>query len=123
MTDNSSRLEASIEGMRAYYPALHLSIVDTEAGKQAIWRGRVQPIRTAERLEDLLDDIHHERPFYILTGGRGLHHAACRASHTHHGWAEQLTNPHAVYDLEVRYGGGRRHPKGYVRDPIFPEKK
>ncbi len=123
MTDVSSRLEASIEGMRAYYPALHFSIVDTEAGKQAIWRGKVQPIRTADRLEDLLDDIHYERPFYILPGGEVLHHPACRASHIHHGWAEKLTNPHAVYELEIRYSGGSRHPKAYVHDPILPEKK
>jgi hypothetical protein len=122
MTDDSSRLAASIEGMQAYYPALHLSIVKTEAGKLAIWRGRVQPIRTAERLEELLDDIYHERPFYILTGGEVLHHPSCRASHTSR-LGRKMTNPHAVYELEIRYSGGSRHPKAYVREPILSEKK
>jgi hypothetical protein len=121
MSDDSSRLEASIEGMRSYYPVFSLSVIETAAGRQAIWAGRVQPIRTTDRLEDLLDDIHHERPFYILPGGEVLHHPACASSHTHHGWTEKLTNPFAVYELEVRYGGGRRHPKAYVRDPVLPE--
>lgn len=123
MTDDSSRLDASIEWMQAYYPAFHLSVVETEAGREAIWTGRVQPIRTIDWLEELLDDIHHERPFYILPGGEVLHHPACVTSHTHHGWAEKLPKPYAIYELEVRYGGSRRHPKAYVRDPILPEKK
>jgi hypothetical protein len=123
MIDDSPRLEASIEGMRTYYPAFHLSIVDTDTGREAFWTGKVQPIRTTDRLEDLLDDIHHERPFYILPGGEVLHHPACRTPHAHHGWAESLTNPHVVYELEIRYGGGRRHPKAYVRDPILTEGK
>jgi len=123
VSDAPPRLDASIEGMQAYYPAFSLLVVETKEGRQGIWAGRVQPIRTIDGLEELLDDIHHERPLYILPGGEVLHHPACSASHTHHGWAEKLTNPHAVYELEVRYGGGRRHPKTYVRDPVLMEKK
>lgn len=121
MTAAASHLDLSIEGMQAYYPAFSLRIVETEAGRQAIWTGRVQPIRTTDRLEELLDDIHHERPFYILPGGEVLHHPACEASHTHHGWSKKLTNPHVVYELEVRYGGGKQHPRAYVHDPVLPE--
>jgi hypothetical protein len=123
MSDASSPLAASVKGMRDYYPAFPLSFKDANEGRQAVWTGRVQPIRTMERLEDLLDDIHCERPFYVLPGGEVLHHPECAEEHTHHGWAEKLTNPHAVYELEVRYGGGRRHPKVYVRDPAIPEGK
>jgi SEC-C motif len=120
--EDASRLEASIEGMRDYYPTFSLSIVETGAGRQTVWTGRVQPIGTMDSLEELLDDIHHERPYYILPGGEVLHHPACTASHAQHGWSERLTNPHTVYELEVRYGGGRRHPRAYVRDPPPPEK-
>jgi hypothetical protein len=109
--------------MRDYYPAFSLSFKDANEDQQAVWTGKVQPIRTTERLEDLLDDIHCERPFYVLSGGEVLHHPECEAEHTSHGWAEKLTNPYAVYELEVRHGGGRRHPKVYVRDPVIPEEK
>jgi hypothetical protein len=123
MAEDAPRLEASVEGMRDYYPAFSFSFVETAAGRLGVWTGRVQPIRTTDRLEDLLDDIHHERPYYILPGGEMLHHPVCSAVHENHGWAEKLSNPHAVYELEIRYGGGKRHPKAYVRDPALPEEK
>lgn len=123
MSVTSPRLEASIEGMRDYYPAFSLSLVETGAGGLTVWTGRVQPIRTADRLEDLLDDIHQERSYYILPGGEVLHHPTCKTSHVQHGWAEKLTNPHAVYELEIRYGGGKRHPRAYVRDPVVHGKR
>jgi len=123
MTNASPRLQASIEGMRDYYPALSPSIVETEVGRHAVWVGRVQPVRTTNKLEDLLDDIHCERPFYILPGGEVLHHPACAVTHTHHGWSEKLSDPHSIYELEVRYSGGKRHPKVYVRDPVIPDGK
>jgi len=109
--------------MRDYYPAFPVSFIETGEGRLAVWTGRVQPIRTTDGLEDLLDDIHNERPYYILPGGEVLHHNECTATHTDHGWAKGLPNPHAVYELEARYGGGRRHPKVYVRDPTLPEGK
>src|ERR1051326_5436319 len=71
----------------------------------------------------MLDDIHHERPFYCAAGGEVLHHPTCSVAHTHHGWVEKLNNPHAVYELEIRYSGGKQHPKAYVRDPAIPEHK
>lgn len=123
MTDDPSRLDASLEGMQAYYPAFSVRVSASGTERQAVWTGRVKPVQTSDRLEDLLDDIHHERPFYILPGGEVLHHPECEASHTHHGWAEKLTKPHAVYELEVRYGGGRQHPRAYVLDPVLPEEK
>lgn len=108
--------------MRDYYPAFSLSIVEKEAEKHAVWTGKVQPIRTTDSLEELLDDIHHERRYYILPGGEVLHHPECMASHEQHDWAKHLTNPHPVFELEVRYGGGKRHPRAYVRDTVLPEK-
>lgn len=117
----SPRLEASIEEMRDYYPAFSLKVMVTEAGDVAVWKGRVRPIQTTDGLEQLLDDIHHERPFYILPGGEVLHHPKCAAAHVDHKWTEKLADPHVVYELEVRYGGGRRHPRAFVRDPVLPE--
>ncbi|HYX72866.1 MAG TPA: SEC-C domain-containing protein [Nitrososphaera sp.] len=123
MVDASPRLKASIEGMRDYYPAFSLKVVPTEIGEVAIWKGRVRPIQTTDGLEQLLDDIHHERPFYILPGGEVLHHPKCVEIHVNHKWAEKLTNPQAVYELEIRYSGGQRHPRAFMRDPVLPERK
>jgi SEC-C motif len=121
MSDGTPRLDISIEGMRDYYPLFSLSVTTTGIEREAIWTGRVQPIRTIEMLEELLDDIHNERPYYILPDGEVLHHPSCTATHKQHGWTEKLINPHVVYELEVRYGGRQAHPKAYVRDPLLPE--
>lgn len=123
MGGDPSRLEASIERMRDYYPAFRSFIAETNQGREVRWIGKVQPIQTTDRLEELLDDIHHERLFYVLPGGEVLHHPTCAAKHMHHGWADKLTDPHAVYELEVRYGGGKQHPRAYVLHPVIPEDK
>jgi hypothetical protein len=121
MTSLSPRLEASIEAMRDYYPAFSLRVVETEQGRLATWTGKVQPIQTTVDWGSLLDDIHHERPFYILPGGEVLHHPKCEAAHSLHNWAEKLANPHGVFELEVQYSGSIRHPRTYVRDPVLPD--
>jgi hypothetical protein len=123
MTDGSSRLEASTERMRDYYPAFSLSVSTKGTHQEAIWTGRVQPIRTRDGLQELLDDIHHERPYYIVPGGEVLHHPQCTASHAQHAWIDKLTNPFAVYELAIKYGGAKQHPSAYVRDPLIPEVK
>jgi hypothetical protein len=123
MADESSRLEASIEGMRDYYTALSLSVSTKDTHTEAIWTGRVQPLRTKENLDQLLDDIHHERPYYVLSGGEVLHHPKCSAKHTRHSWTDKLTDPYFVYELEIKYRGGKQHPAAYLRDPLIPEAK
>lgn len=121
MNDVSSRLGDSIELMRDYYPALSLAVSTTESGSEAIWTGRVQPIQTTDRLEQLLDDIHRERSIYVRPGGEVLHHPECISKHERHVWIDKLTNPRAIYELEIKYSGGKEHPKAYVLDPVLPE--
>jgi hypothetical protein len=123
MLHESSRLEASIEEMRKYYPALSLSVSAKDNPEKAIWSGRVQPIRTRDGLDQLLEDIHHERPYYIVPGGEVLHHPECAAPHTQNAWVEKLSRPFAVYEVDIKYLGGNSHPAAYVRDPVIPEAK
>ncbi len=122
MTDGSTRLEDSIERMRDY-PSLSLSVLTNETHQEAIWTGRVQPIRTRDGLEELLDDIHHERPYYVVPGGEVLHHPSCVASHTPQEWSDKVNRPFAIYELEIKYAGGKQRPAAYVRDPLIPELK
>ena len=123
MVDEPSRLEASIERMRDYYPAFSLSVSTVGTDQGAIWKGRVQPIRSRDGLEELLDDIHHERPYYVMLGGEVLHHPRCASSHEQHPWTNYLKRPFGVYEVEIKYSGGAQHPAAYVRDPPVPEQK
>lgn len=108
--------------MRENFPAFSLDIRET-GQKGAVWKGKVQPIRTAGSLAELLDDIHCERPVWVLADGEVRHHQLCNSTHTHHAWVDRLINPFIVFDLEVWYGGHKQHPKVYVRSPRIPPNK
>jgi hypothetical protein len=116
----TSRLDVSIEAMREYFPEFSLSGSPIGTGPVAVWKGWVQPIRSREYLEEILDDIYHERPVVMQAGGIIEHRTDCTANHCHHDWMEKVSNPFAKYKLEVQYGGGETHPTAYVRDPIVP---
>lgn len=116
----STRLEASIQAMKEYFPQFSLSGLPIGTGPTAVWKGWVQPLRSIERLEEVLDDIFHERPVVMKAGGIIEHHSNCAAEHCRHEWMEKVLNPFVEYKLEVRYGGGKTHPSAYVRDPVVP---
>lgn len=120
MDASTSRLDASIEAMKEYFPEFSLSGLPIGTGPVAVWKGRVQPIRSTEHLEELLDDIYHERPVIMQASGIIEHSPSCVADHCHHLWMERVSNPFVEFKLEVRYGGGETHPTAFVRDPIVP---
>jgi len=123
MADDSSRLDVSVQAMREYFPEFSLSLPTAGQRGEAVWKGQVQPIRTMDHLADLLDDIHRERPVWVQMGGEVSHHPACTSAHEHNGWVDKLTDPFVSFDLELRYGGGRKHPKAFVRRPVLQESK
>lgn len=114
------RLEASIEAMREYFPAFSLSGSPIGTGPVAVWKGRVQPLRSDERLEEILDDLYHERPVMMRAGGVIAHRPDCAATHCHHDWMDRVSDPFVEYKLEVQYGGGEAHPTAFVREPVVP---
>lgn len=120
MSAETSRLEASIEAMRLYFPEFSLSGLPLGMGPVAVWKGRLRPIVSAERLEEVLDEIHHERPVMMRAGGTIEHQPDCAAEHCRHGWMDKVSSPFPEYKLEVQYGGGEAHPRAYVRDPVVP---
>jgi hypothetical protein len=120
MIDEAPRLDASIRAMQNFFPEFSLLLAPAGTGRMAVWKGRAQPIQTTEKLAELLDDIHHERPVYILSGGEVRHHSDCTAPHEHHDWAGKLDDLRIKFELEVKYDGGRRHPKAFVRNPPLP---
>src|ERR1044071_8034874 len=123
MRNSSSRLEQSVVAMQEYFPNFSLRILEQSSGEEGRWRGRVQPIQTTDHLEELLDDIATERPFYIQQGGIVFHHPNCRANHQNHNWAEKITKPFITFEIEVKYWGGMKHPKAFIISPSIPAHK
>ncbi|HEY0321189.1 MAG TPA: SEC-C metal-binding domain-containing protein [Pyrinomonadaceae bacterium] len=120
MGATTTRLDASIEAMREYFPEFSLAGLPLGTGPVAVWKGRVQPIQSTDGLEELLDDIYHERPVLMQAGGRIEHRPDCKVRHCHHDWMDKLSNPFVEYKLEVKYGGDETHPRAYVRHPVVP---
>ena len=123
MNGMTSRLEASIEGMGEYFPQFSLAGLPLGTGPTAVWKGWVQPIRSTDHLEELLDDLFHERPVVMKAGGIIEHDPNCSAVHCRHAWMGKVSNPFVQYKLEVQYAGGEAHPVAYVRDPAVPRSK
>src|SRR5260370_33609688 len=105
MNDAGSRLDASVQGMKAYYPRFSVSGSPIGTGPLAVWKGIVQPIQGGSNLEALLDDLFHDRPVEILPEGHVQHLGDCGATHSDHDWMEEITDPYVSYKLELRYGG------------------
>lgn len=119
MPETSSRLDASIEAMRQFYPQFSLSGSPIGTGDCAVWKGWVQPIQEDLHLEALLDDLFYDRPVEVFRGGEVRHAAKCKARHRDHDWMEDVCDPFIRYKLEVRYSGTQRHPRAFVREPIL----
>lgn len=123
MAGHCSRLDASIEAMRQFYPQFSVSGSPLGTGNCAVWKGWVQPIRDNLNLEELLDDLACDRPVEVLPGGEVRHASNCKAKHRDHDWMEDVCDPLTRYKLEVRYSGTQKHPRGFVREPILSSPK
>ena len=120
MSAGTSRLQASNEAMRVYFPDFALSGLPLGTGPSAVWKGRVRPLTEPDDLQEVLDDIYHGRPVMMRAGGVIKHRPDCTAEHCYHGWMDEVSTPFPEYKLEVQYGGGESHPRAYVRDPVVP---
>jgi len=109
----SSRLQKSVEDMAAFCAALRY--VPVPGGAEG-WYGPVTPIQSTERLLDLLDDIHHNRPIYTVAGGELRHLPACRERHCSHPWMERIRPEDLVRTFETRlyYSGGHDDPRCWI---------
>ncbi|MGH9928260.1 MAG: SEC-C metal-binding domain-containing protein [Pyrinomonadaceae bacterium] len=123
MSDSGPRLESSISAMKLSYPQFSLAGAPIGTGPVPIWKGWVQPIQNRESLEQLLDDVYHNRRVQILPGGEVQHLAECEADHTDHEWMEDIINPYVRYKLELQYRGDSTHPRARVLDPFLPRSK
>jgi len=110
----TSRLQKSVEDMAAFCPALRYSPESGGAG--GWWSGPLTPVRSAERLLDLLDDIHHHRPVYTVMGAELRHLPSCREGHCPHSWMDRIRPQDLVRTFEARfyYSGGHDDPRCWI---------
>jgi len=110
----SLRLQKSVDDMAAFCPGLQYTPAPGGAG--GWWFGSVTPIRSTERLLDLLDDIHHNRPIYTVAGGELRHLPACEKRHCSHPWMDRIQPEALVRTFEVRlyYSGGHDDPRCWI---------
>ncbi len=110
----TSRLQKSIEDMVAFCPALRYT--PEAGGTGGWWSGPLTPVRSAERLLDLLDDIHHHRPVYTVVDAELRHLPACREGHCPHSWMDRIRPEDLVHTFEGRlyYSGGHDDPRCWI---------
>lgn len=118
----ASRLDCSVQAMAEVYPQFAFQELTSQKGTAGVWRGRVRPIKTAESLSELLDDLHHDREVYVV-GDEVRHLPSCPAQHCRHDWMDRLGDIANTFDLEIRYDGGQGLPRAWVMAPAIPPAK
>jgi hypothetical protein len=118
MKFSPERLDASVRAMKADFPAFTVGGLPIGTGREAVWKGWVQPVRELENVELLLSDLSNNHPVRILPGGEVIHKPGCRQKHELLPWLKKLKKPDASYRLKVIYGGGPRHPRAFIIDPV-----
>lgn len=108
------RLQKSIEDMAGICPVLLYATAPDGVG--GTWTGPITPVRSAERLMDLLDDIHHNEPVYTAAGGELRHLTSCSATHCRHAWMDQIQPSELTrtFDARIYYSGRHDDPRCWI---------
>jgi SEC-C motif len=99
--------------MAAFCPDL---IYTQEPEGGGSWFGPITPIKSTERLLDLLDDIHHNNAIYMASGAELRHLHACGKTHCKHPWMEEIRPEDLArtFDALITYSGGRDDPRCWI---------
>lgn len=120
MKFSPEKMNESVRAMKEIYPAFQVSGRPIGTGAEAVWQGWIQPIRSFEDLEYLLADLAQNRAVRILSGGEVIHHPNCQRKHPKLSWIKKLKKPDRAFKVKITYGGGSRHPRAFVIDPVIP---
>lgn len=123
MDFSTERMEASIQAMKLNYPSFSVGGRPIGTGREAVWKGWVQPIRNLENLEWLLADLAQDRLVRILQGGEVTHNPNCNRKHQKLPWINKIKKPDSAFKIKITYGCGSQHPRAYSLDPIIPTTK
>ena len=105
------RLVKSVEDMAGFCPDLVYQPDAITEG--AWWSGEVCPLRTLDKLPELLDDIHHHRAVYTAWRGELRHLPRCDVLHDRHDWMERVRPEELTRSFTIRlyYAGGCEDPR------------
>lgn len=120
MEFSPEKMNQSVRVMREIYPTFQVGGRPIGTGAEAVWQGWMQPIRSSEDLEYMLADLAQNRSVRILSGGEVIHHPNCHRKHQELSLIKRLKKPDRAFKIKITYGSGRRHPQGFVLDPVIP---
>lgn len=110
-----------IESMRRAYPSLR--VISAEDFGSLVWDGWLQPIRSTDDLDALLDDLDHDRPVDIVRGElyELMHNPECQVVHAKHRLTSEIKEPIRSFRIRVEDFGDRRVPYARVLEPPIPK--
>jgi hypothetical protein len=113
--------QEKIESMRWAYPSLR--VVSSEDIGSLIWEGWLQPIRSTDELDALLDDLDNDRPVDIVRGElcELRHDRECQVIHAEHRLTSEIKEPIRLFRLRVEDFGDKRVPQARVLEPPIPK--
>ena len=112
--------QEKIESMRRSYPSLR--VVSTDDAGSLVWKGWLQPIRSAGELDALLDDLDNDRPVEIVRGElyELRHDRECRIVHAEHRLKSKIKEPIRLFRVRVEDFGDKRVPQARILEPPIP---
>lgn len=112
--------QEKIESMRRCYPSLAL-ISSGDTGS-VVWEGWLQPIRSADQLDALLEDLDNDRPVNIVRGElyELRHDQDCRIIHGEHRLKSKIKASIRLFKVRVEDFGDKRVPRARVLEPRIP---
>lgn len=116
----SALRQEKIESMRRAYPSLR--VVSSEDADSLIWKGWLQPIRSTNEIDALLDDLDNDRPVDIVRGElyELRHDRECQVIHAEHRLTSKIKEPIRLFRIRVEDFGDARLPRSRVLEPPIP---
>jgi hypothetical protein len=113
--------QTKIESMRQAYPSLRL--VSLEDDPELVWEGELRPLRFADELDAILDDLEHDRGVFIISGEcyEIRHHPQCIIEHGEHSLSRSITLPTRSFVVRVTDRGDGSLPQTVILDPAIPD--
>ena len=116
----STQRQEKTESMGRAYPSLR--VVSSEDTASLIWEGWLQPVRSTNELDALLDDLDNNRPVDIVRGERYelRHDRDCKVIHVVHRLRSEIKRPIRLFRVRVEDFGDTRLPQARVLEPRIP---
>lgn len=106
--------------MRRSYPSLR--VTSSEDTGSLVWKGWLQPIRSEDELDALLNDLDNDRPVEIVRGElyELRHDPECQIVHAEHKLRGKIKEPIRLFRVRVEDFGDKRVPQARVLEPPIP---